>query len=116
MTDEQTNQLFAEKIWGWIGYYKEGEGWWINSIAGPFLVKMKDYTPSTNFLQAFEALEKFCRDKDYTFDLRWNRQESTCSVFSPKRNTATGLIACKSDTFEVATICGALVQALKAKP
>ena len=105
MTDEQTNQLFAEKIWGWHlrGIYWEDEN---NDPVGTKL----DYTPSTNFLQAFEALEKFCEDDDYSIELDWDGVIWSCIIL----NNDSLTIGYSSELDKTTAICNTLIEALKA--
>jgi hypothetical protein len=113
MTNKQINELFAERIWGW--HKKEWFTdpkilWWYDSES--MRISVEDYTPSTKFLQAFEALEKFCVDKGYEYSIKKiihpisKEIEHECHIhvwnshYNPDKSAA---------------ICGALIQALEAK-
>jgi hypothetical protein len=115
MTPEQINELFATKIWGWHLYFPLTEKTQWRDELGAIMMYADEFSPATNWVQAYEVLEKFCKDNNYAFGLRWNRQEYTCSIYSPRINTDTGLIAYESDFIKAIAIRNALIEALEAK-
>jgi hypothetical protein len=119
MTNKEINELFATKIWKW---HKDTVTWLADIWATDdcqVSYYCRDYTPSTNFLQAFEALKKFCKDKGFCWSLTYiiDDERYCCRIYSIFGLATDRTIAYVDNCFdEIAAICGALVKALEAKP
>jgi hypothetical protein len=118
MTNEEINELFATKIWGWNK--KEwwpglSIMWWYDK--GSMKMPVNDYTPSTNFLQAFEALEKFCEDEKKAFEIFFQGTRSCyrCIIYSPTIAYSVPISSSTNNKDKATAIYGALIKALEAK-
>jgi hypothetical protein len=110
MTNEEINEIIAQKVWGWLSNQKA----YFNE-QNQYIVSKHRYSPSTNFLQAFEALEKFCKDRHETGlgrSLNYCNNRYECIIF---KFVIHHIIAVAMDTTETTAICNALIQALVAK-
>ena len=115
MTSEQINEVIATKIMGW---HKGGGGcWWLDNKNNYIInTYMKDgYIPATNWVQAEEALEKFCIDNDYK--IRIEIQPHCCIVEIGGRGFPwhRGQVVYMSASNKVDAICNALIEALEKK-
>jgi hypothetical protein len=116
MTPEQINELFATKIWGWnIEWRKASGGGMLENvwadIEGAKTYREEDYTPVTNWIQAFEALEKFCKDNNFGFSLTWVHNTYRASIHA----FLGGPISSFESTDKATAICNALIEALEGK-
>jgi len=115
MTKDEINEIIATKIWGWkkSRLYSPDRtehrwGWFNDTDDFVFT----DYTPAINWVQAFEALEKFCKDKKTTYSIIYcgEGNDYICMIFSSSHPIPSSKNAdiCQA-------ICNALIEALEIK-